>query len=94
MADVAERFATLEREIQRAVELIGSLREENRRLRDEHRELSRRVEGLTAELGTLRHREQVLGRVEGQRRQLLDERRQLLAQVEGMLKELSRIEGV
>jgi FtsZ-binding cell division protein ZapB len=94
MGDVSERLAVLEQHVQRAIELIGSLRAENARLVTERRSLETRVADLTAEAEGLRIRLEAIGRLEAEQRRLLDERRQLLGQVEGILKELARIEGL
>jgi FtsZ-binding cell division protein ZapB len=94
MGDVPERLAVLEQHVQRAIELIGSLRAENARLVTERRSLETRVADLTAEAEGLRIRLEAIGRLEAEQRRLLDERRQLLGQVEGILKELARIEGL
>jgi FtsZ-binding cell division protein ZapB len=92
--DVQERLALLEQHVQRAIELIGTLRAENTRLATERRGLEARIAELTAEAEGLRVRLQVIGRLEAEQRRLLDERRQLLGQVEGILKDLARIEGL
>ena len=92
--DVQERLALLEQHVQRAIELIGTLRAENARLAAERRRLEARVADLTAEAESLRSRFGAIGRLEAEQRRLLDERRQLLGQVEGILKELARIEGL
>jgi hypothetical protein len=92
--DVPERLAVLEQHVQRAIELIGSLRAENARLVAERRGLEGRVADLTAEAEGLRIRLEAIGRLEAEQRRLLEERRQLLGQVEGILKELARIEGL
>jgi hypothetical protein len=94
MSDVPERLAVLEQHVQRAIELIGSLRAENARLLTERRGLEARVAELTAEAEGLRIRLESIGRLEAEQRRLLDERRQLLGQVEAILKELARIEGI
>ena len=86
--DAQARLALLEQQVQRAIELIGSLRAENTRLSSERRTLDARVTELTAEAEGLRIR------LEAEQRRLLEERRQLLGQVEGILKELARIEGL
>lgn len=93
MAEASERLLVLEQHVQRAIELIGTLRAENERLTRERAGLVERLDALTAEVGALRQREQAFGRLETDHRRLLDERRQLLGQVEGILKELARIEG-
>jgi FtsZ-binding cell division protein ZapB len=92
--DVPERLALLEQHVQRAIELIGSLRAENSRLTAERRTLEARVAELTTEAEGLRVRLEAIGRLEAEQRRLLDERRQLLGQVEGILKDLARIEGI
>jgi hypothetical protein len=92
--DVAARLAVLEQHVQRAIEMIGSLRTENARLVTERRGLEARIADLTAEAEGLRIRLEVIGRLEAEQRRLLDERRQLLGQVEGILKDLARIEGL
>jgi len=92
--DAQARLALLEQHVQRAIELIGSLRAENTRLSSERRTLDARVTELTAEAEGLRIRLEAIGRLEAEQRRLLEERRQLLGQVEGILKELARIEGL
>ena len=92
--DVQERLALLEQHVQRAIELIGTLRAENTRLATERRSLDVRIADLTAEAEGLRVRLEAIGRLEAEQRRLLDERRQLLGQVEGILKDLARIEGL
>jgi hypothetical protein len=92
--DVQARVSLLEQHVQRAIELIGSLRADNARLAGERRALEARVAELTAEAEGLRIRLEVIGRLEAEQRRLLEERRQLLGQVEGILKELARIEGI
>jgi FtsZ-binding cell division protein ZapB len=92
--DVLARLTLLEAHVQRAIELIGSLRAENARLTTERRGLEARVAELTAEAESLRARLPVIGRLETEQRRLLDERRLLLGQVEGILKDLARIEGL
>lgn len=94
MSEASDRLALLEQHVQRAVELIGSLRAENARLVEERAGLLARMEASTAEIGALRQREQALVRLEAEHRRLLEERQQLLGQVEGILKELARIEGL
>ncbi len=94
MTEASDRLAALEQHVQRAIELIGSLRVENAGLTEERAGLLARVEALTAEIGVLRHREQALARLEAEHRRVLEERQQLLGQVEGILKELARIEGL
>ena len=92
--DVRERLTVLEQQVQRAIELIGTLREENARLATERRTFEARVADVTAEAEGLRSRLGAIGRLEAEQRRLLDERRQLLGQVEGILKELTRIDGL
>jgi FtsZ-binding cell division protein ZapB len=92
--DVQERLARLEQQVQRAIELIGTLRAENARLTGERRSLETRVAEVTTEAEGLRTRLGVITRLEMEQRRLLEERRQLLGQVEGILKELARIEGL
>ena len=92
--DAQARLTLLEEHVQRAIELIGTLRAENARLTTERRSLDGRVADLTAEAEGLRTRLAVIGRLETEQRRLLDERRQLLGQVEGILKDLARIEGL
>jgi FtsZ-binding cell division protein ZapB len=92
--DVQERLTLLEQHVQRAIELIGTLRTENAQLAGDRRRLEGRVADLTAEAESLRSRFGAIGRLEAEQRRLLDERRQLLGQVEGILKELARIEGL
>ena len=92
--DAQARLALLEQHVQRAIELIGTLRAENARLAAERGALDARVAGLTAEAEGLRTRLEVIGRLEAEQRRLLEERRQLLGQVEGILKDLARIEGL
>ena len=92
--DVQARLAVLEQHVQRAIELIGTLRAENARLSGERRTLDTRVADLTAEAEGLRTRLEVIGRLEAEQRRLLEERRHLLGQVEGILKDLGRIEGL
>jgi len=92
--DVQARLALLEQHVQRAIELIGTLRAENTRLSTEHRSLEARVADLTAEAEGLRVRLLAIGRLETEQRRLLEERRQLLGQVESILKDLARIEGL
>lgn len=93
MPEASERLSLLEQQVQRAIELIGSLRADNARLVRERDAQIERVEALTKEVAALRAREAALSRLEGDHRRLLDERQELLGQVEGMLKELARIEG-
>jgi FtsZ-binding cell division protein ZapB len=92
--DVQERLTLLEQHVQRAIELIGTLRAENSRLTTERRGLETRIADLTAEAEGLRIRLEAIGRLEAEQRRLLDERRHLLGQVEGILKDLARIEGL
>lgn len=92
--DVQERLALLEQHVQRAIELIGTLRAENARLAAERRGLEARIADLTAEAEGLRIRLEAIGRLEAEQRRLLEERRQLLGQVESILKDLARIEGL
>jgi FtsZ-binding cell division protein ZapB len=92
--DLQERLTVLDQQVQRAIELIGTLRAENARLTAERRSLEARVADVTAEAEGLRVRLGAVGRLEAEQRRLLDERRQLLGQVEGILKELARIEGL
>jgi FtsZ-binding cell division protein ZapB len=92
--DVQARLAQLEAHVQRAIDLIGTLRAENARLTTERRSLEARVAELVAEAESLRARFGVIGQLETEQRRLLDERRQLLGQVEGILKDLARIEGL
>jgi FtsZ-binding cell division protein ZapB len=92
--DAQARLALLEQHVQRAIELIGTLRAENARLATERRGLDARVADLTTEAEGLRTRLEVIGRLEAEQRRLLEERRQLLGQVEGILKDLARIEGL
>ena len=92
--DVRERLTLLEQQVQRAIELIGTLRSENTRLATERRTLEARVADVTAEAEGLRTRLGTIGRLEAEQRRLLEERRQLLGQVEGILKELARIDGL
>jgi FtsZ-binding cell division protein ZapB len=70
VAEIGERLAALEREVQRAVELIGSLREDARQLREERAALTERVEGLTREIEALRDRSQTLARLQEEHRRL------------------------
>jgi hypothetical protein len=92
--DAQARLALLEEHVQRAIELIGTLRAENARLTAERRSFEGRVAELTAEAESLRVRLGVIGRLETEQRRLLEERRQLLGQVEAILKDLARIEGL
>jgi len=92
--DVQERLTLLEQHVQRAIELIGTLRAENAQLATERRRLEARAADLTVEAEGLRARLAAIGRLETEQRRLLDERRQLLGQVEGILKDLARIEGL
>lgn len=91
MADPPERLTLLEQHVQRAVELIETLRGEKARLERDNAELARRLEAQGRELAELRERLTGLGQVEAERRRLLKERGELLAQVEGILKELERL---
>jgi FtsZ-binding cell division protein ZapB len=88
------RLTLLEEHVQRAIELIGTLRAENARLTGERQGLEARVADLTAEAESLRTRLGVIARLETEQRRLLEERRQLLGQVESILKDLARIEGL
>jgi FtsZ-binding cell division protein ZapB len=92
--DVQARLELLEQHVQRAIELIGTLRAENDRLATERRGLEARIAELTAEAEGLRVRLGVIARLETEQRRLLEERRQLLGQVESILKDLARIEGL
>jgi hypothetical protein len=92
MADAMDRVLVLERQVQRAIELIERLRADNHRLAEERTALATRVEALAAEVARLRQHQETVERLEGDHRRLLGERRELLDQVEAMLKELSRIE--
>jgi hypothetical protein len=92
--DVPERLAVLEQHVQRAIELIGSLRADNARLTTERRGLEARVAELTKEAEGLRIRLEAISLLEAEQRRLLEERRQLLGQVESILKDLARIEGI
>jgi hypothetical protein len=92
--DVQERLTLLEQHVQRAIELIGTLRAENAQLATERRRLEARLADLTAEAEGLHTRLAAIGRLETEQRRLLDERRQLLGQVEGILKDLARIDGL
>jgi FtsZ-binding cell division protein ZapB len=92
--DAQVRLALLEQHVQRAIELIGTLRAENARLVAERRGLDTRMAELTAEAEGLRVRLGAIGRLEAEQRRLLDERRHLLGQVESILKDLARIEGL
>jgi FtsZ-binding cell division protein ZapB len=82
----ADRLLLLEQRVQRAIELIETLR-------GEKAALTKRIETMTAEAAALRQREQATARLEADLRRLQDERQTLLGQVEGMLKELARIES-
>ena len=93
MSEAGERLQLLEQHVQRAIELIESLRAENDRLVRERARLSAEVEALTKEVAAARQREQALAKIETEHRRLLEERMMLLGQVEGMLKELARIEA-
>jgi FtsZ-binding cell division protein ZapB len=92
--DIRGRLTVLEEHVQRAIELIGTLRAENARLAADRRDLETRVADLTRESEGLRSRLAAAGRLEAEQRRLLDERRQLLGQVEGILKDIARIEGL
>jgi FtsZ-binding cell division protein ZapB len=92
--DAQARLLLLEQHVQRAIDLIGTLRAENAKLLAERRGLETRIADLTAEAEGLRVRLTAIGRLEGEQRRLLDERRQLLGQVESILKDLARIEGL
>jgi len=92
--DVQARLGLLEQHVQRAIELIGTLRAENARLTTERRSLETRIAELTAEAEGLRVRLGAIARLESEQRRLLEERRQLLGQVESILKDLARIEGL
>jgi hypothetical protein len=93
MSEASERMQLLESHVQRAVELIETLRGDNDRLARERARLAAEVDTLSRELGSLRQREQAQAKVEAEYRRLVDERTVLLGQVEGMLKELARIEA-
>ena len=92
--DVQARVTLLEQHVQRAIDLIGTLRAENAKLTTERRGLEARIADLTSEAEGLRIRLGAIGRLEAEQRRLLDERRHLLGQVESILKELARIEGL
>jgi hypothetical protein len=92
--DVQARVTLLEEHVQRAIELIGTLRAENARLSAAHRSLEPRIAELTAEAEGLRVRLGAIARLEAEQRRLLEERRQLLGQVESILKDLARIDGL
>jgi FtsZ-binding cell division protein ZapB len=92
--DAQARLELLEQHVQRAIDLIGTLRAENARLATERRGLEARVVELTAEAEALRVRLGAIARLETEQRRLLEERRQLLGQVESILKDLARIEGL
>jgi FtsZ-binding cell division protein ZapB len=92
--DVQARLTLLEQHVQRAIELIGTLRAENAKLSAERRSFETRIAELTAEAEGLRVRLGTVGRLETEQRRLLEERRQLLGQVEGILKDLARIDGL
>ena len=92
--DVQARLELLEQHVQRAIDLIGTLRAENARLVTERPGLETRIADLTAEAEGLRVRLGAIGRLEAEQRRLLEERRQLLGQVESILKDLARIEGL
>lgn len=92
--DAAERLTLLEQHVQRAIQLIGTLRADNARLQQERAALDARAAELQGEAESLRARVATLGQLEGEHRRLLEERRQLLGQVEGVLRDLGRIEGL
>ena len=92
--DAQARLELLEQHVQRAIDLIGTLRAENARLGAERRGLEARIVELTAEAESLRVRLGAIARLETEQRRLLEERRQLLGQVESILKDLARIEGL
>jgi FtsZ-binding cell division protein ZapB len=92
--DAQARLELLEQHVQRAIDLIGTLRAENARLATERRGLEARIVELTAEAEALRVRLGAIARLETEQRRLLEERRQLLGQVESILKDLARIEGL
>lgn len=92
--DAQARLELLEQHVQRAIDLIGTLRAENARLGTERRGLEARIVELTAEAESLRVRLGAIARLETEQRRLLEERRQLLGQVESILKDLARIEGL
>jgi hypothetical protein len=92
--DAQARMELLEQHVQRAIDLIGTLRGENARLGAERRGLEARIVELTAEAESLRVRLGAIARLETEQRRLLEERRQLLGQVESILKDLARIEGL
>ena len=92
--DAQARMELLEQHVQRAIDLIGTLRAENARLGTERRGLEARIVELTAEAESLRVRLGAIARLETEQRRLLEERRQLLGQVESILKDLARIEGL
>lgn len=91
MADPLERLALLEQHVQRAVELIETLRQDKARLERENAELGRQLEARWRELAEAQARLAGQGQVEAEYRRLLKEREELLAQVEGILKELERL---
>jgi len=93
MSDAADRLGLLERQVQRAIDLIERLRAENAQLREARAKLTASVDALTEELAAIRQREQALARVEIEHRRLLEERQILLGQVDAVLKELARIDG-
>ena len=92
--DAQARLELLEQHVQRAIDLIGTLRAENARLATERRGLDARIAELTAEAEGLRVRLGAITRLETEQRRLLEERRQLLGQVESILKDLARIDGL
>lgn len=92
--DATARLALLEQHVQRAIELIGTLRHDNARLSRERAELFARATALENEVAALRHQVAALGRLGAEHRRLVEERRQLLGQVESVLKDLARIEGL
>src|SRR5262249_37642736 len=69
--DLQERLARLEGQVQRAIELIGTLRSENARLTGDRRSLETRVVEVTAEAEGLRTRLGVITRLEMEQRRLL-----------------------
>ncbi|MBI2879834.1 MAG: hypothetical protein HYY19_08950 [Candidatus Rokubacteria bacterium] len=91
MATPLERLGLLEQHVQRAVELIETLRGEKARLERENAELLQQLEAQGRELGELRARLAGLAQLEADHRRLLKEREELLAQVEGILKEIERL---
>jgi len=93
MSEAGARLHVLEQHVQRAIELIETLRAENARLGQDRAALTQRVEALMREVDQLREREQACERLEAEHRRLLEERHELLGHVEDMLKELARIEA-